>query len=327
MGIALTRNRRCAWRARALLGLIGSLASSVVVAWPGVAWAGVEVQGASTNVDVRKLDGLIALELGENAAAIDVVVNIADDASSAELVVRDVALSAERHAVVDLSGVTDIERIVALSVGELARSEPPPPPAPPPPPPPPASPPAAPDVVTPKSTASSRAPYGLAAFGVRRMLSGGASVVMPRLEGGFALSPPWRVGAFAFYGHASSDDVLGSISVDVAGAGLSTSFDFLRTGRLTMGTGPRIEFGWMWGRGEGAGGSTSSTPMFAATWQLQAFTRIVRSAGIVAAVDIGFAGPALDLHANDSSNRSVLDLAGPYAGLSLGLGVLPASPR
>lgn len=319
MGIALSRNRRRAWATRALFVVIGSLASPIQsVAWSGVAWAGVEVHGSSTNVDVRKLDGLVALELGEHGASIDVEVTLADDASSAELVVRDNARSAERHAVVDLSGVTDIERIVALSVGELARSEPPPPPASPPPPA------ATPDVVTPASTSPSRELYALAAFGVRRMLSGGATVLLPRLEGGFALSPSWRAGAFAYYGHASADDALGAISVDMAGVGLSTSFDFARTEHLTFGTGPRIELGWMWGRGEGVGGSTSSTPTFSATWQFQAFTRIVRAAGIVTALEVGFAGPALDLHANDSSNRSVLDLAGLYTGLSLGVGILSA---
>ncbi|WP_146650782.1 hypothetical protein [Labilithrix luteola] len=302
---------------------LACLGGLLLVSADDVASAQVEVHDTGSKVDARKLDALVALELGEQGTSIDVVVTIADDATSAELVVRDEALSAERHAVVDLSGVTDVERIIALSVGELARSagEPPPPPplAPSPPPSPPPR-----DAARPESSRPVRAPYVLAQIGLRTMFSGGATVFTPRVEGGLSLSPSWRAGAFGYYGRASADDVLGSVAVDMVGAGVSTTFDFVRSDRVLVGTGPRLELGWMWGRGEGVGASTSSTPTFAATWELQAFTRIVRSAGVVVALDLGFAGPALDLHANDASDRSVLNLAGPYAGLSLGLGILPS---
>ena len=225
-----------------------------------------------------------------------------------------------RRGVVELRGAADVERTIALFVGELARgtAEPAAAPTATPPPAAPATPapPLTPEPATtgPASPARLRATL-LAAFGARWLTSGGATVLTPHVEGGVVIREVLRFGVLARYGHASAEDPIGSVSAHAASGGLAATLRLASTGSLALWTGPRAEIGVITARGDGAGASSASSLLLSAAWALEGRAALGPVDGLLA-VEGGFLGRGLELRADD---RSILELSGGFGGVSLGL--------
>jgi hypothetical protein len=207
---------------------------------------------------------------------------------------------------------SDLERTLALFIGELAREEisskPP-------------SPRRETESSTPREAAMQEAPSPriLATGGVRYMAVGGAFVSMVRIEGGLPVTKTLRIGVVGRFGHSGADDALGSITANMASGGVAATYDIPLSSALTLATGPRGEFGWMGGEGSGTNGSSASTLSLSSAWEVQAVLRMGGPLGFVVAIEGGYVGRGLELHAAD---RRVLDLSGPFAGVSAGVAVV-----
>ena len=283
------------------------------------------MRGTRANLDVAKLEGLVRLELGERGGAARVVVTIVD-ADRAEVTLArlgaDRPPEEPRRGVVELRGAADVERTIALFVGELARTAEPPPAAP--------APATTPAPATPAPTAEAAQPTPpadsassrlratvLASFGARWTASGGAIVLTPHLEGGVVVRDALRLGAIARYGSASADDPIGSVSAHSGSGGLAATLRLASSGGLALWTGPRAEIGVVAARGDGPGASSASSLVLSAAWAIEARAALGPIDGVLA-LEGGWLGRGLELRADD---RTVLELSGGFAGASLGVGL------
>lgn len=263
----------------------------------------VEVRGDG-GLDARKLESLVALELGKDAARVSrVAIEVRGRSAAITLVVG----TGKRTATVALAE-TEPERGVALFVGELARG-PSPAPAP---------------IVAPSPSpapapvvAPSPSPRWelslLGAIGARAMTTRGALLVTPQLEVG-TRAGGFRIGATARYGYTSADDALGRVDAHLFTGGLAVTDTLLARGPFTIGTGPRLELGAVAGSGDGANGTSRSAFIIAGAWAVELRVKL----GPVAVLVAGEAGVSrgLVLLADD---RDVLHVSGPFVGGSLGV--------
>jgi hypothetical protein len=224
----------------------------------------------------------------------------------------------------------DVERTIALFVGELARrletepelqapaTESPAPSSPPV---------VATDEAAPRGVIASvdeahargRGMYGLVSMGGRLFARDGTIVATPRLEGGF-LASPFRIGLTARYAYARATDPLGVAAVHGFTGGLAPS---LVWGDLLT-TGPRVELGVLSANGQGTRASSTSTFALSAGWELELHIPIGATFALVAMIEAGWMMQGIDARADD---RSVLELAGPFGGVSAGALLLPAILR
>jgi hypothetical protein len=291
---------------------LATIVATLLLAAPARA-ADVVIHGKGPKVDGRKLEDVIDLELGsaDDVEHIDVALAI----GSAEI---EVVLRAKPPArgTVDLRDANDVERTIALFVGELVRGAPPepPPPAPPPPAVAPTSEAPPPERAQPSTTNL----YARALVGPRWMTTGGAGSIGARIEGGLALRA-LDIGVFGRFAHASVDDVLGSVGANTFGGGAAATYDFLRTPSTALGTGPRVAIKSTTAYGDGAAavtGSSTSAVSVEASWELLLHVRVAAPVDALVALEAGYAFGGLDLRADD---RRVLYLAGPFAGGAIGV--------
>lgn len=274
--------------------------------------ASVVVRGAgATTIDERKLDDLVQLELGRNTDVDEVVVDVSKDRASIALQRRG---GGSRAGVVDLpaSGSGDVERTVALFIGELSRE---------------------PDVpvivevapVTPSAPASppsadvaktSRLAPSVLAGGTARMFASDALVLGPFLSGGLTIGERVRLNGVGRYGVASTDVSLGSVYVQTVSIGASAAYQLAARGRLSLDVGAGIDLGWIGGRGEGSSARTASGYGVTGTGFLEARWN-TKPVVVALAIEGGWLAPGLDLAAG---GRTALAMSGPFAGASLGGG-------
>jgi hypothetical protein len=309
--------------------LVGALAALAFALTFG--FADIDLSGDVRGLDAHRLDDLVKLELGttststsSSTSTIDKV-SVRIDGDRAEVTV--VRGGATRSGSVALPH-GNVERTIALFVGELARrfeTEPAPePPAKenPPPPPPPKAEPARPPVLPVPGEPSEHArvgPYGLVSMGARWFARDGSLLATPRLEGGLETSA-FRLGLSARYAYGRASDPLGTASLHALTFGLSPS---LVLGEVVT-TGPRLELGFLSASGEGTRASSTSAFALSAGWEVELDLRIGDSFAVAPAIEAGWMIEGIDVRADD---RSVLEIAGPFAGASIGLALLPALAR
>jgi len=215
----------------------------------------------------------------------------------------------KRRGAVDLPE-RDTERTLALFVAELARtSDAPPPPAPTPTPPPEKPPPSE----RPSSDDSHLAI--LATMGGRILFRDGSLILTPRAEVGWQWSR-LRVGGIARYGTVGGDDPLGSVRAHLLTLGLAASQHLSPESSFSIAHGPRVEAGFVTAKGSGTNGANARAFNATAAWELEARAIVARPVTLVFAIDLGILFPGLDLRADD---RTVIDLAGPFASASVGV--------
>jgi hypothetical protein len=302
--------------------------------------AEIEVRGSRPGLDRARLESLVHLELGDRADDARVIVTIASGNERAEIVLE--AQGERRQGAVELRGASDVERTIALLIGELARntSMPPAPtstPAPSPttatpatapptsnatPTPTPTPTPTAPTATTTTSGLRGAAPpriraHVLGAMGARWLSSDGALLLTPHIEAGVVVNDTLRLGGVARYATAGADDPLGSVRAHTATGGLAATVRFASSGRLAAWTGPRFELGYATARGEGTGGASASALLASGGWAVEGRASLGPLDALLV-LDAGWLARGLDLRADD---RTALALSGAFVGVSLGLGL------
>jgi hypothetical protein len=290
--------------------LIARAVALALLTLSGSAAAAVELQGEAAAVDARALDELVSLELGEAREGARVVVRIEDRRALVEVLTEG-----ERRSGTVALPDSEVERTIALFVGELARrpnSADPAEPAPPP------------DDPLPTPIPQARPDdqdddvrvYVLGTMGVRWLTSGGHLVPTPRIEGGVLIGDALRLGAVARYAWADADDVLGSANV------LAVTGGFAATWAVTdaLGTGPRVELGAFSARGEGQNAGTASAVAISGAWELELRARLTRTLALLFAAEAGWYARGIELRADD---RALLELSGGFLGVSIGAAALP----
>jgi hypothetical protein len=289
-----------------------ALGVALAIAAPSAHAADVELSGSG--VDKRALDDLIRLELGPSTALDRIVVRVADGHAEVELHAKE----RRRRGTVALPRGQE-ERTIALFVGELARRFDAEPEAVPPEPPP-LAPVAPPDLAErpepappppPATRDSELAPFVLATMGARWLAAGGDLVATPRIEAGLSPSRALRLGILARYGYARSSDVLGTARAHLVSGGVAATHSLASA----IATGPRVEIGGVFARGEGSSGASASAVALVGAWELELRLRVAGAFTMLATVEAGWHARGLDLRADD---RTVLEISGPFAGASLG---------
>jgi hypothetical protein len=285
--------------------------------WATSAKSGVVVRGDKAALDETKLEMLVRLELGDASAVDEVIVDVANGRATISVERRS---GTSRTGVIALpaSGSGELERTVALVVGELSRerdpesdarvpSSPPPPPPSSDRPPPAGSRPNEPPAQGPSAIAGGN----LRIIGSNAFVGAFASV-------GSGVSRRVRLGLVARYAAASADDTLGSAAAKIASGGVSASYRLLTTGSIATDTGPVVEASWIGGSGDGIGARTTSAFGVIGAWSFEARWSVAEPITVALAAEGGYIAPGLELRADD---RMVLRIAGPFAGVSLGVGV------
>jgi hypothetical protein len=138
--------------------------------------------------------------------------------------------------------------------------------------------------------------------------------VSPRLEAAIAPIEPLRLGVVARYAFATGDDPLGTVRAHAFAGGVSATWRFVSTVGWSAGTGPRVELGGIWARGDGVGGSRASGLSLAGAWEIEGNARVARTMELTAGLELGWLR-GVDLYADD---RRVLGLTGAFGGASIG---------
>lgn len=289
------------------------LLAVLVLAAPASAQAAepVELRGETQALDRGRLDDLVALELGTTR-----VTRVVVDVSRGRAEV-DVEVAAEhRKASVTLASV-EPERALALFIAEIARgtiaperTEP-------------VAPPPVPSVPPPRdapSPATAAAPLRfsiLGAMGARVTTARGHVMPSPHVEIGVRRRDAFRVGGTLRYAYASADDRLGTVEAHLVAGGVAGSGTLLSGPDLALVTGPRLELGAAFGRGEGSNADRATALTVAGTWALELHLLVDGARGATAFVsaEAGSFFRGVELHADD---RSVLHLTGPWLGFALG---------
>ena len=273
----------------------------------------VELRGETQALDRGRLDDLVALELGATR-----VTRVVVDVSRGRAEV-DVEVAAEhRKASVTLASV-EPERALALFIAEIARgtivperTEPvAPTPAP------------TPAAPAPRSTTSPAAPTAplrlsiLGAMGARVTTARGHVMPSPHLELGVRRNDAFRVGGTLRYAYASADDRLGTVEAHLVAGGVAGSGTLISGPDLALVTGPRLELGAAFGRGEGSNADRATALTVAGAWAFELHLVVDGASGATAFVsaEAGSFFRGVELHADD---RSVLHLTGPWLGFALG---------
>lgn len=302
-------------RASSLGSSLLAFAALVLVA--GTANADVIVRGHEERVQVARLSSLIDLELGPSSDIERVTVDLAD--SDATISIRR-KNGRERRAQIGLDETRsgDVERTIALFVGEVSRDEDVPIATPPSPNVTPMVPAAAPEavpVVPRRSTASHSLFAGLDAH---VFASGGAFFVGPLIGADAQIADRLSVAIRGRYLVAGADVALGSVNAKLASVGPSASVRLLGTDLLAVRAGAAFDVGWFHGSGEGTDARTTSALSIApsvhadARWALSSrFLLTLEAHG-------GWLGPGVELRA---SNRPALAAHGVFVGTSLALGM------
>lgn len=269
----------------------------------------VELRGETQALDRGRLDDLVALELGATRVT-RIVVDVSR--GRAEL---DVEVAAEhRKASVTIASV-EPERALALFIAEIARgtiaperTEPATPAA------------AVPAVPTPRDTTTPALPPAplrfsfLGAMGARVTTARGHVMPSPHVEIGVRRDNAFRVGGTLRYAYATADDRLGTVEAHLVAGGVAGSGTLVSGSGLALVTGPRLELGAAFGRGEGTNADKATAWTVAGAWALELHLVFDGATAFVAA-EAGSFFRGVELHADD---RSVLQLTGPWLGFALG---------
>lgn len=267
----------------------------------------VELRGETQALDRARLDELVALELGATRPT-----RIAVDVSRGRAEV-DVEIAGEhRKASVALAGV-EPERALALFIAEIARgtiaperTEPATPTATP----------ATPTTPSPPRPSNDR-PLRfsmLAAMGARVTTARGHVLPSPHLEIGVRRDDAFRIGGTLRYAYGSADDLLGTVRAHLVAAGAAGSATVVSASSLALVTGPRLELGAAFGRGDGTNADKATALTVAGSWAVELHLDVGGAALFISA-EVGSFFRGVELHADD---RSVLHLTGPFAGFGLG---------
>jgi hypothetical protein len=285
------------------------------------AFADVRIDGDRARLDAKRLEELVALELGKDAPRVaNVTVTVHDGRSEV-----DVEVDGEhRTAAVALDRDVEPERAIALFVAELARGTVKPERV---------EPSVAPNPVSlgvhavDRTSKSSSSPSPrplrfaiLGAMGARVTTTRGHLLATPHLELGVARENIFRLGGTIRYAYASADDVLGTVDAHLISGGLAGTLVLTSGSIFALATGPRVELGVAAGRGKSAGDgptiadSTIATT-FDAAWALELHSTL-GGAALVGILEGGSYLRGVELHAD---TRDVLHLSGAFAGLSVGI--------
>jgi hypothetical protein len=280
-----------------------------------VAGAGVIVRGSdSSMLDATRLDTLVELELGKNSDVDEVTIDVTAGRASVALKRHSGSI---RTGDVDLSTAnnSDVERTLALFIGELSREVDPPvvesaPVAPPP------------STTTAEGSSDvTTSPRALApivmAGGTARMFASGALVLGPFLSGGVSVGERLRVGGIARYGVASASDVLGTVDAKLLSLGPTADYRLLEQNRLSVHAGVGLEAGWIHGSAEGVE-TRSASGYGVAGFGFLELRWTPRPLVVALALEGGWLAPGLDLRAG---TRTVLAISGGLAGASFGIGL------
>jgi hypothetical protein len=335
----------------AVFAALVALAISISLLIPRVADAKetVVVRGdrSTIAIDDAKLESLIHLELGEKSALIELVVIELGAKSVATVVVARRDGSVTKGAI-DLSGARgagDVDRTIALFVGELSREEKPSPSASASPAPAPAAAPTTTDTTTdapatPKARDTSNGAR-LVVGGTGRVVgigrTGGNAVVFgPTLGVSLGIGDRARIGALGRVGFASANDRIGKVSALLVGGGIDAAYRLYVSADRSMkiDTGPRVVASWIHGEGiaaapaAGGGGGASSQQVITTressalgidlAWFIDASVILARPFFLGLAMEGGWLTPGLDLRAD---NRKILQVSGASLGATLSIGV------
>ncbi len=287
-----------------------------VTLWNVGANADVVVRGDTTTVDKPKLDGLVELELGGNTDVDEVTIDVSG--SSASVVLRRRTGESRTGSVhLPTDGPGDVERTMALFVGELSR-EPEPEPEPPratiPAPPPPDR-----SAPTPVERPSGASPGILAGMSGRAFTSGGALFLGPFLGGSMEIDR-LELAVVGRYAVASENVALGTVKARIASVGVVGAYRLVEAGLLAIRAGVDVDLGWIEGEGDGGRAHTASGFGVATAGFLDARWPVSRAVFVMFAIEGGALVPGLDLRAGD---RIALTASGAFAGASVGLGFAP----
>ena len=318
-----------------------ALAMALTSATPGASAQSpavvVELIGDRGSLDARKLEELVVLELGGDAARVSrIIVDVGAGRASV-----DMRIGGERREGAVAIAAGEPERALALFVGELARgaagsataaataaatagaatagvaaatagaAT--------------AGPAAAATAVAGAPAASASPPREtpstststflslLASIGGRVMTTDGALLLTPKLEIG-ARRDRVRLGVTARYAYASADDPLGTVRVHALAGGGAATYTVLRSGAFAVATGPRFEAGGFAAQGEGSNGTSRTVLTFDGSWEVELEAKVGPIA-LLGAVQAGTYFRGLQLQADE---RDVLHLSGPFIGFALG---------
>lgn len=280
--------------------------------------ADVVLTGDATRIDKTKLDGLVQLELGSTTDVDTIAIDVSGESARVALRRRR---GTSRTGSVDLptGNATDVERTLALFVGELSREpEPEPPQSPPAAPPAPSTTPERPvkkPIATPKT-----APAVLAGTTLRVFTADGALFRGAFLGGLLAVDKRVDLGINARYAIASTDVPLGTVKARIVSGGFTGAYRLVEKESFAIHAGVGVELGWVEGSGEGALAHTATTIAVDTRAFLEARHSISGRLFGTLTFDGGALFPGLDLRAGD---RLVLAASGPFASVSLGLGFAP----
>lgn len=289
--------------------------------WTGRVCAAVVLHGDTSTIDEAKLAGLVQLELGAGSDVDEVIVDVTGNTATVTLRRRR---DGHQTGTVDLPavGAGDVERTVALFIGELSREDEESVPAPERP---------TPITAAPTETSTPRMPDapprgGQSSMGIapsvrvggtaRIFTSGGAVFLGPLLSGQLQIGERLRLGVVGRYALSSTTVMLGTVHAQLASAGPSAAYQLFTHETFAVAAGLGLDLAWMEGSGEGERARSVTGFGVAGSGFVEARWAVARPFILVAALEGGALTPGLDLRVDD---RSALAAFGPFAGASIAL--------